>query len=349
MSTRPCFGPFGASGLSQVLATKDFGEWETTTARTLGHHRSRLLEPQTCFQARYRLGRADALGVLHIQGSGRLELQRTKTQGGVLWLPLYGFSQERINGNLLLAEPGMALLLRPGDELVGVSSHELEGVSVLLPEALVPGTGASLLHRGLRAREVIVQAMALAEATALGQLGLVHGALALVEALRSWQQEQGEPEAGGRERPSAARGRALVNEAILWMVAHLGEPFTVKELARSLSISVRALQYAFQQELGHPPLAEARRLRLRMLRRRLLEPDDLHLSIGMLMADYGLLGGGSTARDYRRFCGELPRQTRHRVMERLAVRTERHATMRLREAPDGIGPDDTVADSLTVI
>lgn len=317
MSTRPCFCPFAASSLSQVLATRDFGEWEATTTRTLGHHRSRLLEPETCFHARYSLGRAGALAVLHIQGSGRVELRRTQMQGGVLWLPLHGFSQERINGNLLIAEPGMALLFRPGDEMVGESSHELEGISVLLPEALVPGAAASLLHRGLRAREVIAQAMALAEATALGQLGLVHGALALVEALRSWQQEQGEPEAAGRERPSAARGRALVNEAIHWMEAHLGEPFTVKELAWNLSTSVRALQYAFHQELGHPPLAEARRLRLRMLRQRLLEPDDLPTPIGMLMADYGLLGGGSTARHYRRFCGELPRQTRHRVMERL--------------------------------
>ena len=139
---------------------------------------------------------------------------------------------------------------------------------------------------------------------------------ALVEALRVWQLEQNEPEAGWRERHSAARARTLVNEAILWMQAHLGVPFAVTDLATGLSSSVRALQYAFHHELGHPPLAEARRLRLRALRQLLLDPEQSRMSIGMLMAECGLLGGGSTARDYRSFWGELPRRTRQRLGER---------------------------------
>lgn len=316
MSAQRPHDPLRGAGLAQVLATSDFAEWEAATSRTLGHHHSRLLEPDTGFEACYRLGRAGALQVLHIRGRGPVELERTQQADVVLWLPLLGTSQERLNGRPICAEPGMALLFRPGDEMLGRTSQELEGVSVLVPEPLLPGGGPSLLNRGPRAREVIAQVWDLAEATAQGQHGLEHGALALVEALRVWQLEQNEPEAGWRERHSAARARTLVNEAILWMQAHLGVPFAVTDLATGLSSSVRALQYAFHHELGHPPLAEARRLRLRALRQLLLDPEQSRMSIGMLMAECGLLGGGSTARDYRRLWGELPRRTRQRLSTR---------------------------------
>jgi len=304
------------TGLAQVLSTSDFAEWEAATSCTLGHHRSRLLDPNEGFEAHYRLGSAGPLQVLHIRGRGRVELERTQQTGVVLWLPLLGSSQEQLNGTPMGAEPGMALLFRPGDEMLGRTSEDLEGISVLIPESLLPGSGHPLLERGPRAREVIAQALALAEATALGQPGLEHGALALVEVLRIWQREQGESETHWRERLGAVRARTLVNEAIVWMESHLGEAFAVADLASELSTSVRSLQYAFQQELGHPPLAEARRQRLRLLRAHLLDPDQSRTPIGMLMAECGLLGGGSTARDYRSFWGELPRRTRQRLGKR---------------------------------
>lgn len=316
MPAQPPHDPLRGAGLTQVLATSDFAEWEAATSHTLGHHHSRLLDPHQGFEAHYHLGSAGPLQMLHIRGRGRVELERTQQAGVVLWLPLLGTTEERVNGRPIGAEPGMGLLFRPGDEMLGRTSEELEGISVLVPESLLPGGGPSLLQRGPRAREVITQALALAEATALGQHGLEHGALALVEALRIWQQELGEQEVFWRERPGAARARTLVNEAIRWMEDHLSEPFAVADLATALSTSVRALQYAFHQELGHPPLAEARLLRLHLLQERLLDPDQNSTPIGLVMAECGLLGGGSTARDYRRLWGELPSRTRQRLREK---------------------------------
>lgn len=46
----------------------------------------------------------------------------------VLWLPLRGLSEERINGSPWLAEPGMGLLFQPGDRMQGETSEEIEGV-----------------------------------------------------------------------------------------------------------------------------------------------------------------------------------------------------------------------------
>jgi AraC-like DNA-binding protein len=306
----PLREPLRGTGLAPLLSTGDFAEWEEATHRTLGHHRSRLVGQAGGFEAHYRLGWAGPLQVLHIRGRGEVELHRTQRSNVVLWLPLLGLSEECINGNLHSAESGMALLFRPGDEMRGRSSQELEGISVLMPDTLLPGGGPSLLQRGPRAREVVDMALELAQATACGRPGMEHGAFGLVEALRAWQQEQNDPEKEWRERPGAARARTLVNEGLAWMKGRLGEPFTVTELAAGLSSSVRALQYAFQQELGRSPLAEARRQRLRLLRERLLDPHQSHVPIGLVMADCGLLAAGSAAREYRELWGELPRETR---------------------------------------
>ena len=94
------------------------------------------------------------------------------------------------------------------------------------------------------------------------------------------------------------------------MEAHLAERFSVVELSQALAVSVRTLQYSFQQELGHAPMVEAKRLRLRQLRRFLLDPGQQHHSIAALMDASGLLACGITAADYRRWCGESPKRTR---------------------------------------
>ena len=59
---------------------------------------------------------------------------------------------------------------------------------------------------------------------------------------------------------------------ISWIEAHRAEPFRVTDLAAALYVAPRTLQIAFREELGHPPLVEARRLRFRALRQALLNP-----------------------------------------------------------------------------
>ena len=65
-----------------------------------------------------------------------MRLSREQRQHSVLWLPLRGMTLETINGEPWLAEPGTGLLLFPGDDLLGETSQELEGLSILIPEAL---------------------------------------------------------------------------------------------------------------------------------------------------------------------------------------------------------------------
>jgi transcriptional regulator GlxA family with amidase domain len=90
----------------------------------------------------------------------------------------------------------------------------------------------------------------------------------------------------------------------------LADRFTVVELSQKLGVSVRALQYAFQEELGHSPMAQAKLMRLRKLRRLLQQDSNRHHHIAWLMECSGLLACGATAADYRRWCGESPKQTR---------------------------------------
>ena len=125
-----------AAGLATVLDTDDFGCWEAALATTLGHHRSDLLGPSEPFAARFRLGQLGSFGILHLTGRGRVRLLREQRQGSVLWLPLRGMGQERINGGDWLAEPGTGLLVHPGDSLLGDTSEELEGLSILIPDTL---------------------------------------------------------------------------------------------------------------------------------------------------------------------------------------------------------------------
>ena len=304
-----------APGLRTLLDTSDFGAWEAAVGQTLGHHRSRLLPGSPPFEARIRAGAVEEFPVLLLQGSGQLELLREQCDHGVLWLPLQGLSHERINGEEHVAEPGMGLLFRPGDQLQGLTSEAMQGVSILLPEPCLPpraGQGGTrpgpLLQRGPAERRLIAAAWRLVESAAQPGAGAPFAAEALVDALQQWG-EPLEPMASG-ERFSASRRRQTVNEACQWMEQHLGERFSIRQLGAALAVSVRSLQYSFQEELGCTPMAQAKRQRLRRLRLLLQDPDLALCSIAELMGAAGLLACGATAADYRQWCGESPRRTR---------------------------------------
>lgn len=300
-------------GLATVLNTQDFGCWEGAVERTLGHHRSELLTPSEPFAARMRSGQLGECSVLHIQGRGRLRLVREQCHHSVLWLPLRGMTQERINGREWLAEPGHGLLFRPGDAMEGETSEEIEGLSILFPPQWQPETSMpipALLAAGPQSQAVLRQARHLAAAIAQRPAGAIHAADQLREALQVWFEGQLQPQR--RERLTSRRRRSTVNEARQWMAERLQERFSVVELSRAMAISPRQLQYHFQQELGHSPMAEAKRLRLQRLRGLLLDHQCNRSSVAELMAASGLIASGVTSADYRLHFGESPRQTRRR-------------------------------------
>lgn len=307
-------------GLRTLLQTEDFGAWDAVVGQALGHHRSRLLPGSVPFAAHIRSGAVEEFTVLHLQGQGQVELLREQCGHGVLWMPWQGLSQETINGQELLAEPGMAMLFRPGDVMQGRTSEAISGVSIVLPEpwGSVSTSGAqslapALVHEGPAARRLIDAAWRLVESAALPTAGARFAAEALVDALQQWGED---PEHGAAaERLTASRRRRTVGEACHWMDMHLDERFSVVQLSQALEMSVRNLQYSFQQELGCTPMAHAKRLRLRRLRRLLQDPGLAVRSIAELMEASGLLACGGTAADYRQWCGESPRRTRQLLLD----------------------------------
>jgi len=299
------------AGLATVLNTHDFGCWEAAVANTLGHHSSELLTPSDSFGAQFRSGQLGDVTVVHIQGRGRLRLKREQCHHSVLWLPLRGMTQERINGREWLAEPGHCLLFRSGDAMEGKTSEELEGLSILFPSEWQPDPTVAippLLAAGSQNQAVLRKARDLAVAIAQRPAGAILAADHLREALQNWFAVLGP--AQRRERISRRRRRTTVNEARMWMAERLQERFSVVELSRAVAVSPRQLQYHFLQELGHSPMAEAKRKRLHRLRGLLLDRERNSCRVTELMAASGLIASGVTSADYRLHFGESPRQTR---------------------------------------
>jgi AraC-like DNA-binding protein len=248
--------------------------------------------------------------VLWIEGNGQLELIREQCGDGVLWLPFQGMIQEMINGDVHLAEPGTALLFRPGDTMSGLTAESISGVSIVLPHRYLTGKSihTPLFYKGLIAQQLIRAGWELVEAAAKQPEGAGFTAERLVNAL----QQVGDPinPDQQKERVTAARRRALVADACDWMLARLAERFSVVDLSAAMNVSVRTVQTSFQAELGCSPMAELKRLRLHKLRNLLLDPALNHYGVAELMSRAGLLACGMTAADYRRWCGESPRRTR---------------------------------------
>jgi hypothetical protein len=169
-----------------VLHTRDFGCWQAAVARILGQHRSELLSASNQFQAHFRVGRFGSYSVLHLQGRGRLRLNREQREHSVLWLLLRGITAERINGQSWLGEPGTGLLFQPGDAMECETSDTLEGLSILIPAELYrqPSRPVSpLLTAGPLHQRILASARALAVAAALQFAGAEIAADQLTEVL----------------------------------------------------------------------------------------------------------------------------------------------------------------------
>jgi AraC-like DNA-binding protein len=303
--------------LATVLHTDDFGCWQSALANTLGHHRSELLSPAKAFRAHFRMGSLGPFTVLHLQGRGRLRLNREQREQSLLWLPLRGISEERINGQSWLAEPGSGLLFQPGDAMEGQTGELIEGLSILIPHGLHrrPARPSSpLLAAGPLHQRVLAAARALAVAAAHQFGGAEVAADQLTEALRAWTDWQEQPLR--RERITARRRRHTVESARQWMADRLPERFSMEELSQAVGVSPRQLQYSFQEERGRSPMAEAKRLRLQRLRSLLLDPSHDQRRVTELMVAAGLIASGVTSADYRNWCGESPSQTRLRRLGR---------------------------------
>ncbi|MGI9824512.1 helix-turn-helix transcriptional regulator [Agromyces sp. Marseille-Q5079] len=113
--------------------------------------------------------------------------------------------------------------------------------------------------------------------------------------------------------PGRVPGTASVisRSAIEFMRAHAGQPITMEQVAASASVSTRGLHRAFVHELGEPPAAYLRRLRLQGARIDLLAADHA-VTVVTVARRWGFAHASRFAQAYRRAFGEYPSETLRR-------------------------------------
>lgn len=111
-------------------------------------------------------------------------------------------------------------------------------------------------------------------------------------------------------RPAKPSGRRVVQEAMDYIDAHLGEPITMESIARNVHMSVRSIQQGFRDELGLSPMAYVRERRLERVHHELCDalPSD-----GVTVTDvanrWGFHHLSSFAVEYRKRWGMTPSET----------------------------------------
>ncbi|MFS0729519.1 AraC family transcriptional regulator [Curtobacterium sp. 1P10AnD] len=106
---------------------------------------------------------------------------------------------------------------------------------------------------------------------------------------------------------------AHVRRAVEYVHEHCHLPITSTDLARVASLSLRALQHAFQRTFDCSPNAYIRRVRLDRVRDELLRGDPATTSIADVAKHWGFGHAGRFSASYLQQHGEYPRETLRRV------------------------------------
>lgn len=111
-----------------------------------------------------------------------------------------------------------------------------------------------------------------------------------------------------RAKLSAFSRAELVRRARRHLLDHIDQPLQVGQLCQAMRVSRRAMQSAFQEELGTTPAAYLRLLRLNGARRDLLAAD-AGTSVSAVITRWGFWHFSRFSAEYRRMYGELPSAT----------------------------------------
>lgn len=112
--------------------------------------------------------------------------------------------------------------------------------------------------------------------------------------------------------PSPAAGRLPVAMAVELLRSDPAHPWTVAELAREVSVSVRCLQEGFRRTLDTTPTAYLRRLRLEAVRRDLSAAQPGATSVTDVATRWGFVHLGRFSAVYAQAFGEHPSTTLRR-------------------------------------
>jgi hypothetical protein len=259
-----------------LLESHDFHDWQASVQQLLGPHASRIVDGAANRRFRHRIRRASAgsLSLVDLQGGGSFVLERIQAADrAVLWIPTCGVIQETVNCETLIAEPGMALWVRPCTPLSGSISGLCGGVSIIVPVSLLQlhrgepwraDSGASPMllnpfgrHRSaaivalLQIARVLVQAAACTGPAPQMPL-LLDG---LIQHLREW--DQLDPWL----HDYIPRAEQHCRDAEDWMERHLDQPFGIRDVAAAIHVHERTLQLSFRSQRDVTPTEAILRLR----------------------------------------------------------------------------------------
>ncbi|MFZ4639474.1 MAG: helix-turn-helix domain-containing protein [Nodosilinea sp.] len=111
------------------------------------------------------------------------------------------------------------------------------------------------------------------------------------------------------QQPALIPRAQLVKEAEGYMLAHLDQPITLKDLCQALHSSQRPLFYAFQEIFGVSPMEYLKIQRLQRVHRCLKTATPQTASVREIAEKYGFWSAGHFSRDYKKMFGEPPSET----------------------------------------
>ncbi len=117
-----------------------------------------------------------------------------------------------------------------------------------------------------------------------------------------------------RGSPEPTIRRRGLNRAVEHIFDHADQPPTIEEVCRASGSSWRTLNYAFRESFGITPKQFLEATRLQRARSDLTS-SETDQSISEIAAHWGFWHMGKFAADYRRQFGELPSETRSRVIK----------------------------------
>jgi AraC-like DNA-binding protein len=109
--------------------------------------------------------------------------------------------------------------------------------------------------------------------------------------------------------PAPAGPRGAIARALDLLHDRPGEPWTTSTLAREVHVSVRSLQEGFKRDVGTPPMAYLREIRLQRVRTILEGAAPWSTTVEAVATRHGFVHMGRFAASYRASFGEIPSAT----------------------------------------
>jgi len=104
-----------------------------------------------------------------------------------------------------------------------------------------------------------------------------------------------------------------IREGRILLQKHIHATYTIADMVEDLQVSKRTIQHGFKHYLGFTPKEYQQYIRLNGIRDTILSMNDPHISLSEIAAKYNYFHLGHFSTEYRKFFGETPSKTLHRI------------------------------------